>query len=193
MVGRMTMAPGMEAPMKVIFKRPLKIRIEFVVQGMTGIQAFDGTTAWMLMPFYGQTQPAALAGEQAQNLIDQADFDGPLVDWKEKGHQVELQGQETVDGKEAFKLKITLKGGATRFHYLDKATFLTFRQDGKAAVQGTEVEMQSFIGDYRQVGDLKLPHSFENRQVGAPSGQKITFERIEINVDILDDEFAMPQ
>src|SRR5262245_50298290 len=52
--GKMSMGPGVDAPFTWEWKRPNNFRIEFVVQGMTGIQAYDGTTGWQVMPFMGK-------------------------------------------------------------------------------------------------------------------------------------------
>ncbi len=193
LTGRMTMSPGMEAPITVQFKRPMKLRVDFTVQGMIGSQAYDGETAWMMMPFLGQTTPGKLLAEQAKNLIRQAEFDGPLVDWKEKGHQVELVGLAQFEGKDTYKLKIVQNDGAVLYHYLDSGSFLSVGQAGKVVVQGADVDFKSIIGEYKDVSGLYLPHSFENRQGGAATGQKITFDKIELNIDIADEVFAMPQ
>jgi outer membrane lipoprotein-sorting protein len=193
LTGRMTIGPGMEAPMTVQFKRPMKLRLDFTVQGMTGSQAFDGETAWMMMPFLGQTAPSKLPAGEAENLIRQAEFDGPLVDWKEKGHQVELIGEAQFEGKDTYKLKIVERNGTVVFHHLDRVSFLTVGQEGKVVTQGAEVDFKSIIRDYRRVGDMLLPHSFENRQAGVDQVQKITFDKIELNVDIADEVFMMPQ
>jgi hypothetical protein len=193
LTGRMTIGPGMEAPITVRFKRPMKLRLDFTVQGMTGSQAFDGETAWMVMPFLGQTAPVKLPPEESENLIRQAEFDGPLVDWKEKGHQVELIGPAQFEGKATYKLKIVENNGTVVYHHLDRESFLTVGQEGKVASQGGEVDFKSIISEYRQVGDMRLPHSFENRQVGVDQVQKITFDKIELNVDIADEVFMMPR
>jgi len=192
LTGRMTVAAGMEAPIKAQYKRPTKLRIDFIVQGMTGSQAYDGETAWVMMPFLGQTTPKKLSTDQAANLIKQAEFDGPLVDWKKKGHQVELVGLAQFEGKDAYKLKIVRKNGDVRYQYLDSGSYLTIGQEGKEVVQGKDVAFKSIIGNYKHVNGLYLPHSFENRQDGAEAGQQITFDRIELNVDIGDEVFAMP-
>jgi hypothetical protein len=94
-VGKMQMQ-GMEAPLSVVMKRPGKARVEFSIQGMTGVQATDGSTFWQVMPFLGKTEPEPMSAEEANDLREQADMDGPLVDWKEKGHTLELVGKEDV-------------------------------------------------------------------------------------------------
>jgi outer membrane lipoprotein-sorting protein len=191
-VGRMEMGPGAEAPFKMYFKRPMKARMEFTMQGMTGIQAYDGETAWMIMPFMGKSDPEVMADDQAKNMREQADIDGPLVDWQEKGHKVELLGLEDVDGTEAYKIKVDLANGDVRTQYLDSEYFITIKQEGKTTMQGNEVEFETILSDYKEVGGLMFPHSIESRQKGAPSGQVITIDEIEVDVEVSDDLFEMP-
>ena len=38
----------------MIQKRPDMARLEFTVQGLTAVQAYDGKDAWQIMPFHGQ-------------------------------------------------------------------------------------------------------------------------------------------
>jgi len=58
MAGTMTVGPGMEAPFVIEFKRPNQMRLDFTLQGMTGTQAYDGKTGWMLMPSAGGKTPS---------------------------------------------------------------------------------------------------------------------------------------
>lgn len=191
--GKMSMGPGGEAPFVMTFARPQRARLEFTMQGMTGVQAFDGETAWMIMPFMGKTDAEVMAEDQAKNMKEQADFDGPLMDWKEKGHQVELVGLEDVEGTQAYKLKVTMANGDLRYHYLDSDYFVTIKQEGKTKVQGTEMEFETTLSDYKEVGGLMFAHSIESKPKGQPTGQVITIEKIELDVDAPDDLFAMPE
>jgi hypothetical protein len=162
------------------------------MQGMTGIQAYDGETAWMIMPFMGKSDPEVMADDQAKNMQEQADIDGPLVDWQEKGHKVELIGLEDVEGTEAYKIKVDLANGDVRYHYLDSEYFITIKQEGKTMMQGNEVEFETVLSDYKEVGGLMFPHSIESKPKGAPSGQVITIDQIEVDVEVADDLFTMP-
>jgi hypothetical protein len=191
--GNMTMGQGMEAPFKMTFLRPMMARLEFTMQGMTGVQAYDGEIAWMVMPFLGKNDPEEMADDQAKNMKEQADFDGPLVDWKEKGHQVELVGLEETEGTEAYKLKVNLANGDVRYHFLDSEYFIAIKQEGKTEVQGNEVEFETILSDYKEVGGLMFPHSIESKPKGAPSGQVITIDTIELNKEVDASEFAMPE
>ena len=190
--GKMTMGPGMEAPMTMSWKRPLKVRMEFTLQGMTGIQAYDGSTGWMVMPFMGKTDPEKMAEEDLKSIVEQADFDGELVDWKQKGHTVELMGKETVEGTPAWKLKVTRKNGDINYVYLDADAFLTIKEAGKRTMRGQEVEIETSIGDYKEVSGLMLPHSIASTLKSMGFTQTMTVEKYELGTDLPDDQFAMP-
>ncbi|MCL4818861.1 MAG: hypothetical protein KJ067_06955 [Vicinamibacteria bacterium] len=190
--GRMTVGPGLEAPVVMEFKRPARMRMDFTFQGMTGTQAFDGKGGWQVMPFQGNPNPEPMSPDDIKDAEEQADIDGPLVDWKAKGHSVELVGKEKVEGTDAWKLKITMKGGDVRHVFLDADAYLEIRGEGKRKIRGTEVETEQTISDYKEVGGLVMPHAFEGGPKGSPMRQKITVDKIELDVDIDDARFAMP-
>lgn len=190
--GKMTMG-GMEAPLAMEFKRPNMFRVEAEIQGMTMVQAFDGETGWAIMPFMGKPDPEPMAEDQLKQIKDQADFiDGPLVNYKDKGHEIELVGVEDVEGTEAYKLKITKANGDIIYSYLDTEYFLEFKQETTQEIQGNEMSLSINIGDYKEVGDIVMSHSVEVLFEGAPAGQNVTIESIELNADIDTERFTMP-
>lgn len=185
-------AGAVEAPFTVEYKRPDKIRVEFTLQGMTGVQAFDGETGWMVMPFMGKTEPEEMAEDQIEQLKDQAEFEGPFVNYEEKGHTVELLGTEEVDGTPAFKIKLTKANGDVDVVYLDQEYFVEFKMESTREVQGTEVEVATVLGDYKEVDGLLFPHSMEMSFGGMPAAQVITLNTIDLGVEIPDERFEMP-
>jgi outer membrane lipoprotein-sorting protein len=191
--GKMTMGPGMDAPFTWEWKRPNSFRIEFVVQGMTGVQAYDGTTGWQVMPFMGKKDAEKMPAEELKDVDDQADFEGPLVDYKDKGHTIEFVGKEPIEGTDAYKLKLTKKSGDVSFIYLDAESFLEIKEVGKRTVRGEEHEFESTQGDYKEVGGVLFPFSMEQKPKGAPQGQVITIEKIDLNNDEPADRFKMPE
>jgi len=190
--GTMSMGGGMEAPFVWQWKRPNKLRLEFTFQGMTGVQAYDGQTGWMVMPFMGSSDPEKMPEDQLAEIREQADFDGELVNWKEKGHQVELVGKEKIEGTDAYKLKVTKKNGDVSYVFLDAEYFLEIRGEGKRTLRGQEVEFESSVGDYKEVGGLLIPHAMSSRAKGMPGGQTLTFSKVELDVPLEDSLFAMP-
>ncbi len=181
-------------PTSLELKRPNKSRWEFTLEGQTAIQAFDGKTAWMIMPFEGQTEPQIMTDQEAKDIEIQADVDGPLVDAAAKGNTIELAGREKIEGGvEAWHLRITRKNGDTRDLYVDAKTYLPVLAVSKRTNDGQTVEIRSRIGDYRNVGGLMLPHSFEASASGVPQTQALEFQKIELNVPLDDSRFAMPK
>ena len=191
--GHMAMGPGMEAPITMEVKRPNSMRMEFVFQGMTGIQAYDGETGWQIMPFAGSSEPEKVSGDELEQFIDQADIDGPLVDYEEKGHTLELLGTEDVDGTEAHKIKLTKKNGDETIMFLDTEYCLEIKSHTTANMQGMEVEVEVSYGDYKEVAGVMMAHSITQAPQGAPGAMSITFEKIEANVELAADRFTMPE
>lgn len=191
--GKRTMGPGMEAPFTMEWKKPNKVRLEFTFQGQTGIQAFDGETAWMLMPFLGQTGPEKMPEDAAQQIMDQADFQGPLVSYEEKGHQVEYLGIEEIEGTPAHKLHLTKKSGDEITLYLDADANLEIKALQKTEMNGQEMDVDVSFGDYKEVGGMMFAHDMAFSVPGMPEPQHVTIDDIELNVDIPDSRFTMPE
>jgi hypothetical protein len=114
MTGKASLMEGqLQTPVTVRAKRPISMRMEMSAQGQTFMQAFDGTTAWVINPFMGSLEPVKSNEEDTKTAGDDADFiEGSLVDYQAKGNAVELAGQEDADGSPAYKLKVTRKSGS---------------------------------------------------------------------------------
>jgi len=188
----MTMGPGMEAPGVMVQKRPDMARLEFTIQGLTAVQAYDGSKAWQIMPFMGKKDAELMSADETKEMQETADLDGPLVDYKAKGHKVELLGKEKVEGTDAYKLKVTLKNGDVQTQYIDADSFLEIKEDTTRTVRGTDHEFESAIGDYKEVDGIIFPFAVETSAKGSDQKQKITISKIELNVPAEDAQFKMP-
>jgi len=192
MTGTMSLGNEAAAPTVLEFQRPSKVRWEFTVDGQTAVQAYDGKTAWVLLPFMGDSQPHEMSAEDRKGIALQADIDGPLVDAEKKGSKITLVGREKPDGRDAWKLKIATSEAEQRYVFLDAKTYLQFMTVTERTVEGRKVEIVNRIGDYRDVEGVKLPHSFEAGAEGVPESQVLHFDKIEVNVPIDDARFTMP-
>ena len=121
MTGRAVAGPGREAIVRREIARPDRIRTEFEFQGTTGVYVWNGKSGWQVSPLDGQLDSEPLPAEAAALSAEQADFEGPLVDWKAKGHKVELVGRAALPGGTAYELKVTLKSGVVRRVFVDAA------------------------------------------------------------------------
>ena len=144
-----------------IQKRPGRIRTEFTLQGLTAVTAYDGHDGWSLQPFQGRRDAQRSSADDARSTAQDADLDGPLVGWKEKGHRVEFLGTEDVDGTPALKLRVALKDGDTKYLFLDPDYFLEIRVETVNRVRGAENITQSDLGSYEQVDGVWIPFSID--------------------------------
>lgn len=190
--GVMSMGGGMEAPGSMVQKRPDMARLEFTVQGLTAVQAYDGKDAWQIMPFMGKKDPELMSADDKKDIEENADIDGPLVDYKSKGNKVELLGKEKVEGTNVYKLKATLRNGNVVTIYLDGDSFLEIKEETKRMVRGSEQEVESSLGDYKEVNGLMFPFAMENGIKGSQEKEKLTISKIEINVPVDNAIFKMP-
>ena len=191
--GRMLVNQGrIEFVYSAVKKRPGAVRSEFTLQGMTAVQAYDGTEGWKISPFGGRKDPEKMTPDDTKALIEDAEIDGPLVDWKEKGSTVEYLGIEDVDGTQAHKLRVSRKNGDINYVYLDPDAFLEIRIITQRTEQGAQVEVETDLGDYEKVGGVFLPFSLESGPKGGTDKQKLILETGEANVAIDEAQFKFP-
>jgi len=193
MTGKMTLGPGIEAPVVLELKKPSSVRLEITFQGNTGVQAYDGKSGWGISPMAASKNPEPMSAEDLKDMEEQADMDGPLVDWKAKGHTVELMGREKIEGSDTYKLKLTLKNGDVRYIYIDVDSALELRTDAKRTIRGSETETEVVTSDYKEIGGLILPYTITQGAKGNPQKQTIIVEKIELDPVLDDARFKMPE
>ena len=167
-------------------------RSEVSLQGLTAITAYANGVGWNVSPFQGRRDPERMSADDAKALEYCADLDGPLVDWRAKGHKVEYQGTEDVDGTEAHKLKVTLKNGNVQTIYFDPDYFLQIRTITQTTVRGVKQEQEVDVGNYELVDGVYMPYSIESGPKGGAKNQKIEIEKIETGIEIDPAQFAFP-
>jgi len=182
------MGGAMQGQITVVAARPGRLRADLTVQGFHIIQAFDGTTAWMMNPTAGGTEPELADAATTDAMIEQGDLDGPLVDWQDDGDSVSLVGTETVDGTEAFVLDVTFRTGNTSRYYLDAGTYLPMRVVGSRSGTGETV---TTMMDYRDIGGGLMAPS-RVRSVSPQGDQEVIWETFEVDAEVDDSLFVMP-
>jgi Outer membrane lipoprotein-sorting protein len=173
-------------------KRPDKVREEAIIQGLAQVQAYDGKTGWQINPFGGRKDPELLSQDDLKSLVVDADIDGPLVDYKEKGHKAELVGHDSMEGTDCFKIKLSMKNGDVRYYYLDADSYLELKLEIQTTIRGALQESELYYGDYEQVNGIYYPFAVEQAQKGSSSRMQISVEKIEQNIPLEDAHFTMP-
>jgi hypothetical protein len=174
-------------------KRPGSVREEATLQGLTQVQAYDGTVGWQIQPFQGRRDPERMSADDIKDLAEDADIDGALVDYKAKGSTVEFLGTEDVDGTAAYKLRVTEKSGDQLVYFIDADTLMTIRVATKRLLRGREDNTVTEFGDYEKIGGVYFPFEIEAGPPGADdqSKTKIIFDKGEAGGVVEDAKFHM--
>jgi outer membrane lipoprotein-sorting protein len=180
-------------PFLAEFKRPGKMHNEVTIQNKTVVRSFNGKdTGWVTNPFVGKDAPEPMSADEVKDAVNEADFDGPLVDAKAKGNVIELSGTEKVEGREAYILKVTHKDGQISSYSFDTKTFLLAKWSGADTVNGDAVTRETYFHDYRDVGGLKFAFELVSNTPGSDVSQKIVVDKIELDPQIDDARFGKP-
>lgn len=192
--GTISFGPDADGPFFVERKRPLKMHMEITLNDQTLIRTYDGKSAgWIYNPFTPTPSVQPMSEAELHGIFDEVDFDGPFVDYRDKGNHIEFVGKEEILGAPAYKLKVTNKTGEVSFFYFDASTALLLKWEGLRKIEDKNVPWESFFHDYREVDGLKYPFLIESDAPGTNQTQRITAEKIEINIPIEDSHFAKPK
>jgi hypothetical protein len=173
-------------------KREDKVREEIIIQGMAQVQAYDGSTAWQVNPFNGRKDPELMSRDDAKPLLLDSDLEGPLADYKQKGHKAELVGHEPVEGTDCYKIKLTLKNGDIRYYFLDADSFLEIKFETQTNVRGALQYHETMLGDYEQVDGVYFPFALETAETNTDDWTRFTVQKIDPNVPLEDARFSLP-
>lgn len=191
--GRISFTGGLEGTFALELKRPGKMRIEISVEGQKVVRVYDGKSAgWMLNPFGENKDVQPMSGEELKSVSEESDFDGPLVDYKAKGSQIELIGKEEFDGKPVYRLKLTNKNGDVRFYIFDVSSFVLVKWEGIRRIEEKEFPWESSFSDYRDVQGLKYPFQIDQGSPNTEIKQTLVTDKIEIDPQIDDSRFTKP-
>ena len=186
---------GFEADVTNENRRPNKVREEFTFGGLTGVTAFDGKSGWKIEPWAGKKDAEPLGEDETKGIVEDAEFDDPLFDSKERGNTVALVGMDQVEGTDVYKLTVTLaSNGDVRTYYLDAESCVPIKYEVKRTVRGAERWFEVELGDYKEVQGVLLPFSYAIGAKGSASADKAQYswDRITINPVVDDKRFAKP-
>jgi outer membrane lipoprotein-sorting protein len=180
-------------------KAPNKMIISLDVMGQKLVpQAYDGEVAWMLNPFTGNTAPQKLPEGQTRDLIRDAVFEDPFIDFAGKGHEVTFEGTGDAEGVQCYILKMIQNKGkgddeSTSSYYFDCESYLPVlvKQTMTNEQMGTQ-EVEVYMSDYQDIGNgLMMAFNIDTR-IGGQSVQAVKFTKAVLNEEIPDDVFKFP-
>ncbi len=191
----------MELPIEYVQLESGKTYTKISVQGQEFKQAvYDGETLWSIN--FMTMKPEKSTEEDTYNFsLQKNDFPDALVDYKAKGYAAEIVGTETVEGAEAFKVKLTqepikVDGKETpnvNYYYFDadSMVLVMVESEVRSGPMKGAVQLVKF-SDYQEVDGLYFPFSMSQEIKGAPGGAPISFKSIELNPAVDAAAFAFP-
>lgn len=157
------------------------------------MEGYDGE-AWEWFKDPGIVIRTTSAASEA--IRHYADVEGPFLDYRAKGSTAELLGTEAIDGKPAYKVRLTMMDGYTTDSFFDAKTYMLVASRHTAAVHafGTPVSSQTRFADFRKVAGVLFP--FRSEEVEIATGKKLNamqWGRIEANSSIPAAWFSPPE
>jgi hypothetical protein len=194
-----------QLPFVMELKRPSKLRFELQFKGQTALQVYNGTQGWKLRPYLNRQEVEPYSTEETKTASMQGELDGFLIDYAAKGTRLEFDSIEKVEGRDTYKLKLTLKSGDVTHVWVDSQTFLEAKIEGQPRrLDGTYHPVEVYYRDYRPVNGLQIPFVLEShvlsvsktatglRDTPVPP-EKIIIEQVTVNPKLDDSLFAKPQ
>ena len=115
------------------------------------------------------------------------------MDYKVRGHEVELLGQEDTEGIKAFKIKLINKeDGKITTYFISSVDYLLLKSVSKREIAGNEYDAESFYTDMKEINGLKFCMHFSQKIEGQVL-QEVTYDKIELNIPVDAKIFEMPK
>jgi outer membrane lipoprotein-sorting protein len=181
---------GLEIPFTQKYKREGKFHMESSFQGMKMIQAFNGESGWQVNPLMGVSEPQDLSGMELKSALENADIDGPLYNYAAKGNRVELLGNDTFEGADVHKLKLTKSDGTEAIYFIDAENYVVLKTEVTMVVEGNSITSSATMGNYKEVDGILMAHSITTSAMG--QNMSLILEKIQFGVEVDEAIFAKP-
>jgi hypothetical protein len=160
------------------------VRSDVQAMGQSVINSYKDGKGWKINPFAGVTTITDMTPEELIDFKSQSMIANQLMDYKARGHKVELQGQEDVEGAKTYKIKLTNKDDNKVTTYFISVTNNTIvKSVSTRQLQGQDIEIETFYSDIKDFNGLKFPMVRTQKMQGQVF-QKIKIATIEFNLPI---------
>jgi len=160
------------------------VRTDVQAMGQSVINSYKDGKGWKINPFAGVTTITDMTPEELIDFKSQTKISSQLMDYKSRGHKVELEGQEDVEGIKTYKIKLTNKDDNKVTTYFISVTdnnlvkSVTTRQ-----LQGQDLQIETYFSDIKDFNGLKFPMLRIQKMQGQVF-QEIKIATIEFNVPV---------
>jgi hypothetical protein len=160
------------------------VRSDVQAMGQSVINSYKDGKGWKINPFAGVTTVTDMTPEELIDFKSQSMIASQLMDYKARGHKVELQGQEDVEGIKTYKIKLTTKDdNKVTTYFISVADNVIIKSVSTRQLQGQEIEIETFYSDIKDFNGLKFP-MLRTQKMQGQVFQEIKIATIEFNVPI---------
>lgn len=159
-------------------------RVDFTFGSKSGYNIITPEKGWSYIPMRSD-KAEEIPQERLKTMQDQLDISGPLVDYASKGYKAVLQGKDTANGKETWKILLTSNTGKEETFFIDTASHLLVQtkqtiQGDSRRNNGAPTEVITDYSDYKDFDGVMFPQTVTTEGTGMGAGAMI-FEKIVIN------------
>lgn len=181
-------AQGQQIPMKFWYVIKKSMRQEVTFNGMTQYTIVRNDSGWSFSPFQGQKQAEPMTADEVKSQQSDLDFPGmDLINYKEKGYTVTMQGKDNIDGTDVYKIEEKISDSLSKTYYIDPESYYVIREKQKATVNGKVESVNIDYSTYTKTADgIMFPMS---ESVGGGGdddadggGQEIKFTVVQTNI-----------
>ena len=194
-----------QLPFQMELARSHKMRFQLQFNGQSAVQVFDGSQGWKVRPFLNRGDVETFSADELKIASTQSELDGYLIDYAAKGTKLEQEGMDKVEGRDTYKLKLTLRSGQALHVWIDAKTFLETKVEGQPRrLDGAWHPVEVYYRDYQAVKGLQIPFVLETnvlpvgrtamgfKDVPVPV-ERISIERVTVNPRFDASAFTRPQ
>ncbi len=186
---------GRTEPFLLLRKRPNLYRFDHNESSFKLTHAHDGKAAWWRtdVPMFSKANwPVETPLPFTRAIELEAEFDMPFIDYREKGHEIELIGETEFEGESFLELRLRRyqnPGGVERW-FLDPASWLPVLRISQGTYHGYYTEQINYFRDYGRVAGVLLPHVVET-ELGNDY-LLLEIAGVRVNIEIDDEVFSRP-
>lgn len=184
---------GKSMPITAYHQRPNKCRVEFRVKDIMMAQIFNGVFAWQINPLSGNPEPAPMTRGKTNYMKDTCDIENSLIDYKKKGYDVKLLGQEELGGTKNYKIRVKYTSGNLETYYINAETFLITKSTGIYDFDGKETRITTNYKNFKKTQGYTVPYLLAVDIHGAPGQEMLNIDKFTFNAAIDPKIFEFPK
>jgi len=176
---------GNDLPLTLQVVNGKAMRSDVEAMGQAAISVYNNGKGWKVNPFAGAPDPTDVTGTELSDFKQQSFFAPQLMDYKARGFEVSLEGKETIEGIETYKIKLTNKeDGRVTYYSISTKDYTMVRSVTSREIQGQSMDVEAWYSDLKDIGNgIKFFMSRDSKIEGQVF-QTVKYEKVELDVAI---------